>query len=229
MVVVLREPKLIFIEEPRTASRSTHIWLVKHMGGLSPWPPIGPKHVISPHNTRHMGPAEFKDHLRGGKVPRVAFLRGTLRRYDFFAFTRNPFSTLVSYWCKAKNLQLGGDPSRRAEHALAARCNTFKEYIQRLLKTRPGTLDEDSHHARLDHCDYALRFEDGYPEALFQFLGTRGLPVPRDKRNKFPHTGKTRGKSADWRSYYDDEMIEIVAGIYPKYLAHYNYSFDSPG
>lgn len=221
MVVVLKEPKLIFIEEPRTASRSTHIWMVKHLGGISPWQP-------SPHHPqRHMGPEAFKHHVRQNKVPRVAFLRDRLSQYASFAVVRNPFSTLVTYYLKAKSGVLSPH-GRQREHDLAASTRDFKEFIVQLLAKYPGLLSEQQHLCRLDACQHTLRFEDGYPDVLFKFLQERGMDVTKAQRKAFTHTGKTRNKR-DWRSHYkDDKIIDVVAGIYQQYLLRFGYDKPLP-
>ena len=225
MVVVLSQPRLIFIEEPRAASRSTHIWLVEHMGGISPWKPKNPQSKISSHTERHMGPVSFKRMVRHGQLPRVSFIDQELASYSYFAFVRNPFDTVVTYYCKAKIGQLGPQ-GRDVERKIGMESKNFTEFLRRILNELPNTLSEVSHHARLNHVEHILRFEQGFPRVLFEFLEEHGITVPAWSRKKMRREGRTSGKKKNWRDYYDEEAVEIVSGIYPEYLEKYGYTFD---
>lgn len=222
MVVILKKPKLIYIEEPRTASRSTHLWLTQHLDGIAPWP--AQKNGLSPYLVRHTEPLAFRKLVREGKLSRVNFLKGNMNQYEFFAFVRNPFNTVVSYYVKARTGMLG--LTRRKECALARKSKSFKQFLQLVLERLPGALSEEHHLARLDHIQHVLHFEDGYPGVLFRFLQGYGMRITQAQKKGFLHHGKTPCKRKDWRTYYDDEAKEIVAGIYPIYLRRYKYTFD---
>jgi hypothetical protein len=225
MVVVLREPKLIFIEEPRTASHSTHIWLIAQGLGMSPWYQPDKTKAADWH-TRHHGPVDFERALYRGDIPRADFLRNTLSEYDYFAFVRNPFNTLVTHYVKAKQSRL--DRKEGATQLNTARRSTsLTQYLQLLQAENPDKLPcEGFHLERLLPCRHVLKFEDGYPDVLFKFLERQGVALTDKQKAAFPHDNRTPRKKEDWRSYYDETSRKMAEEIYAKYTQLYNYKFE---
>ena len=66
--------------------------------------------------------------------------------------------------------------------------------------------------------DYLVRYET-LPESFNEVLGKLDLPpVALSRKNASNH--------ADWRSYYDDELIHMVTEFYQRDLDCFNYRFD---
>jgi hypothetical protein len=225
LVVVLEKPRLIFIEEPRTASRSTHEWLARQKLGVSPWDYTPGKGSLEGKFDRHMGFQDFKAMLSQGGCPNVNWLRQRIEQFKAFAFARNPFETLATYYQKARNGWLPR-PRRDWEIELARSTNGLAAFLRAVEDRAPGYLGDGSHMRRMAGCERVLRFERGVKEELFRFLGEHGVALSNAQRKAFPHKGKTAKKKQDWRKYYDDAAREHTARIYAEYLRLYNYSFE---
>lgn len=217
MVVVLPEHKLIYIEEPRAATRSTHTWLMEQLGGVRPWEEQGDVFLVK---ERHASPRQLKEWVEADALPAVAFLKGHWNEYQFFIFTHNPFHMLVTYYIVSRDRCGPGD---RIDAERARRAKDFTEFLQLLVTEVPGLLTEAPLLERLNGCDHAHRFEDGYPAVLFRLLKALGVPLTEEQEAAFPRVGKTPNKE-EWTSYYTSEAEKLVRSIYPEYIRRCGYA-----
>jgi hypothetical protein len=158
------------------------------------------------------------------EAARLIFGERALRSFYKFCFVRNPWSRLVSTY---SYLRKGGvnrtfTPWIR-EHILGPA--DFSEFVKSRLR-RPEVL-ADQHlrpqakfvcdRAGTLVVDYVGRFEN--IEADFDVIASR-LGIAR----RLPQ--KNASEHRDYRSYFDDEMIEIVGDVYQRDVELFGYTFD---
>ena len=154
--------------------------------------------------------------------------------YFSFAFVRNPWARLVS-WFEYFNREVnkhesgapseGGIPTGPARHPAYAQWKTysmmdFATWLRR-------------EHAQNSHrLSYQRYYEDENGKPLLNFIGkTENLQedfnIVCDKigipRQKLPHKNKTKHKH--YSTYYDDDTRELVAEKYAKDIERFGYSF----
>lgn len=226
-MIILRAHKLIYVQEPRTGTRSTHNWLVNQLGGLYPWNQKAclDKEGASWHPKRHVGPRAFARMLKHRELPHsVDFLRNTLGQYKYFMATRNPYDVVVTFFVDNKHKNVGEPRNQR--QVIAHESKDLLEYLQRITVETPGHVCDDENMARIRGIHHFFRYEDGYPNVLFQFLRGQGVPVTDKQIAAFPSMGKTPTKRLDWRSYYCEESKRMVGQLYARYLKRFGYSFE---
>lgn len=75
-------------------------------------------------------------------------------------------------------------------------------------------------HSRfVKHCDQVLRFED-LQKSFDDMCQTIGLPT-----HEIQMHNKTKGKPADYRSYYDDAARKTIETAFQDELDRYGYRF----
>ena len=209
MTVVLPKHKLVYIEAPRTASRTTHRWLLDRYEGVE----------LS--SKRHLGALPARQLLAQDD----SF--GSVADYRFFGFTRNPYSGMVSAWLQTK-CQPNIAEEWRWLQELAQATPDFPAYLKAAHETAGDAwLGAAKWVYRLRTCHDVLRFEDGFPEVLIAYLRYQGLCLHSDDILAIPHVGKSN-KNPDWRSYYNDEARELVGRVFRRYLRKYDYAFALP-
>lgn len=137
------------------------------------------------------------------------------REYFKFAFVRNPFDRFVSYcaFISRHSGQFRQSPS------------TFMKYV--LTEMKPT-----------DHLLYRPQWEfigDSQQHLLMDFTGrTEQLQEGYDRICEHLHIPSTRlersneSNHGDYRDYYDDELTQLVSGLYSEDLAQFGYAFDNP-
>lgn len=134
--------------------------------------------------------------------------------YFKFAFVRNPWALIVSYYHYIKLK----DTARRS--AIVNMMSGFDEYLlyeikrnkfsqSKLLTAKDGTL----------LVDYVGRFEDLYKD-YENICSKVGIVA------NIPHSNKS--VHSDFRSYYTDESAQLVADHWAEDIDRFGYSFDEP-
>lgn len=133
-----------------------------------------------------------------------------------FAFVRNPWDLLVSYW-----LFVGSTP-RHHRSRLTNGLGSFEHYVD--YELRRGKISQsrmlcDRHGALL--VDYVGRFESLHQD--FAHVCRRlGLAVT------LPHVNRTSVRDrADWRSYYSPALAARVADHFAEDIERFGYRFET--
>lgn len=151
--------------------------------------------------------------------------------YFKFAFVRNPWDRLVSWWSQFEflrsRLQSGAPVSQFAVYVLQ-RATTFDEFL-RNASDEIADIDGEKWIFR-NQIDY-LGDRDG--NVMVDFVG-RFESLSEDiskvsqrvlgRSPEFPHLNAS--KRSDYRSYYTDELAELVARRYARDIQTFGYSFD---
>lgn len=205
IMVISHEHKYLFIEIPLTASWAVRNELCRYYGGE----PILHKHAtVSEFKRRY--PADHHE-------------------YFVFAAVRNPLDQLVSRYLKMKNDHKGAFSSRDAlrsmklEHAdleqfrfIQENDASFPEYFKMYQRRPFSTLLDLSG----NHLDFVIRYE--HLQRDFSVLLKRlGL----EKARQLPVVNRTRGKGADWITYYTPEIVDQVKATCGPYMSRWGYEF----
>ena len=136
-----------------------------------------------------------------------------------FAFVRNPWARLVSWYHSCLK-----EPLSRNEFHRYIQANTscFEEFLNTTaglaLKTTVNQIDYVADSAGRPIVDFIGRFERLQQD--FQFIGTR-LQLPLT----LPHSNKGLAV-ADYRSFYNDETRDLVARRFQRDIEIFRYTFD---
>ncbi|TDM05607.1 MAG: hypothetical protein C4K60_12695 [Ideonella sp. MAG2] len=176
-----------------------------------------------------------EDVVRRGKVlarrqnttPKMLLMAELLAKSEFddllkFTVVRNPFDLLVARFLKQGGVRPGDDaPEEGSGKAAGLSFSTW------LNKTHEAMLSEQREsRAQLqyaDQVDMVIRFEAqqaGFDEVLKR-LGVK------EPLRLYPDPEKPGPKTLDYRRFYGDEDVALVARLYAKTLSRFGYSFDS--
>jgi len=130
------------------------------------------------------------------------------RVYWKFAFVRNPYDRLVS-WYLAIHKHKGEWKSELDLHVLS--CKTFEEFIK---NPHPKVLI--TQFEKVIGCDMYFKFEE-YNEEVKDVA--RALKIPYEYRKE------NESKEFDYRDYYTPELRRIVEERYKKDLEFFKYEY----
>jgi hypothetical protein len=206
-MIISHKYKYLFVEIPLTGSYSIRHELCSYYDGS----PILHKHATYP-DFRKMATAEERD-------------------YFVFATVRNPLDKLVSRYFKYRMDHKGAFSNPESPRTLVADYSDlrkyeiikgsdlgFDDYFRRYCKRPYGDLIDLSG----DHLDYVIRFErlqEDFSHVLRLLEIEQVRPVP--------HSNKTRGRRANWESYYTPDIIEQAKRVCGPYMRKWNYEFPS--
>ena len=204
-MVISHLHRYLFIEIPITASSAIHRELCEHYDGI----PILHKHATWSQFQRTATRDE--------------------RTYFVFATVRNPLDKLVSRYFKlktypeyvfsdsesTKSLTIDYSDRRKREY-IGTTTATFDTFFREYGRRPYGSLIDVSG----DHVDFVIRFErlqDDFSQVL-RLLGLKQVqPVPVAK--------KTKGREADWTSYYTPDIIDQAKKVCGPFMKKWGYEF----
>ena len=133
-----------------------------------------------------------------------------------FAFVRNPWSRLVSWY-----LMCVGKPRNQFQHYVKANTENFDDF----LRLTSGIAEKTT----FNQVDYVC---DEQGKLILDFVGRfETLPADfgyvcrqLDVNLELPHLNK--GKQGDYRSYYNAEARNLVAKRFERDIRTFQYSFD---
>jgi hypothetical protein len=128
--------------------------------------------------------------------------------YFKFAFVRNPWDRVVSWYMFSKSLE-NPDQSRDLTSI------GFKEYIKKFGNIWSN--EQQDQYKFVGCCDFIGRFEN-LQEDFNSVCDKIGIP-----RQQLPYRNKTKHKH--YTEYYDDETREIVAKRFAKDIEYFGYEF----
>lgn len=147
--------------------------------------------------------------------------------YFKFAFVRNPWDRLVSWWEMIQQNAAAGKPMNGFQHYVLSRANTFEQFILRRGGEYP---DYDGvkciFRNQLDYMrdgagscvDFVGRFEN--LRADFEFVMSRlGVTAP-----PLPHLNSSNHRH--YSTYYSDALGELVSREYAVDIAAFGYRFE---
>ncbi|MEE3370515.1 MAG: sulfotransferase family 2 domain-containing protein [Planctomycetota bacterium] len=213
-MLVSHQHRFIFIHVPKTAGRSLRTGLKPyaqnvHDYWLNRWVHRcgGRCNVIAP--TKHRW---LRSHTTA-KRARCYYPRQLYEQYWKFAFVRNPWDWLVSYYHFVTS-----HPNHRNHQKLSA-LGSFENYI-RTIAVKPKFQQKDFVTDRQGKLivNFIGRFE-----TLQQSVSTinEQLGIQIDIGNK-----RNTSRHRDYRTYYDSELIRIVQERYRPDIEFFGYQFD---
>jgi hypothetical protein len=132
--------------------------------------------------------------------------RPQYKNYFKFAFVRNPWDRVVSWYFFAKR---SDDIERNTSDI------SFKEFLNTKLNVWANPNQDQYEFTKC--CDFAGRCEN-FQEDFNVVCDKIGIP-----RQQLPHTNKSKHKH--YTEYYDDETRRIVAERYAKDIEYFGYEF----
>lgn len=188
-MIVSHQYKFIYIGVPKTATNSIINAISKIKGDITY------NFCQPPH--RHAG------------VETASRLLPEARDYFKFAFCRNPWDWLVSFYTWSKVM-------KKIDHDM-----TLSEYITRAEKEKQSNfkkkVSQVDHIENVKRLDMLGRFENLQQD--FNMICDRlSLPI-----QKLPVINKT--EHSDYRSYYDDKAKERVEALYREDIETFGYDF----
>jgi|TARA_R110000787_G_scaffold29630_2_gene80305 hypothetical protein len=207
MAVVVRKPTVItFIDIPKTASTSIASWLVEHAGGFQ---------FLKRHTTCRKMQNVYKD---------VGHT---------FCVIRNPWDRMVSYYHHhifklTRNIQevtdhAGEHPRHKDKDYQIDHCEMvlnhlskgFKFFIQNFDQWGWSSWSKQQQHWT-EGVDQILRYES-LDHDFVSIQRMIGCAIPLPKINV--------GSHRDYKTYYDQETIDIVAKHFATDIALFNYNY----
>jgi hypothetical protein len=206
-MIISAEHKFIFVAVPKTGTHAVRQALRKHMG---------------PQDLEQVGlfvrkefPIPELASLRHGHLS-LQQVRPYLKPEEFqsffkFAFVRNPFDRFVSYcaFITRTDDRFEKNPRGVMRHFIA---NPPWKHI--LFQPQHSFLTDESGELLTDHVGRVEEMQVSFDEI------SRRIGIPSEQLTKV-NTSKRR----DYRDYYDEELIEGVARLYPRDLELFRYEF----
>lgn len=214
-MLISHQHRFLFVHVPKTAGLSiasaldnhTHhperVWFNRGLSRLGI-------------NINHYGPTTWRRERVHASAQRIRSVFGekVFDRCFKFAFVRNPWDRLVSYYHYVSSKDNHHRKSR------VQRLGGFREYLQyeaRRNKVDQSRLLTDPKSGEL-LVDFVGRFENLADD--FDFVCHRiGVEVEMPHRNASKHR--------DYRTYYDDETAEFVATHWAEDIERFGYTFDA--
>jgi chondroitin 4-sulfotransferase 11 len=200
-----RERKFIFIHIQKTAGTSVEVALASIApDGIRRFDDLPESH--DPLKNRHLFASDLKKYLD----------EDIWNSYYKFAFVRNPWSRLVSWY----NMCIER-PTTPFMRLVKREANTFEEFLN-LSQWR-------AERTTFNQADYVTDAAGGL---IVDFVG-RFERITEDFRTvcehlhvdlKLPH--KNRGIPADYRTYYNHRTRQLVAGRFARDIEMFGYSFE---
>ena len=136
------------------------------------------------------------------------------KSYFRFAFVRNPWDRLVSYW-RDKVIRRNKFDFSDSEQGF----ESFVDYIAMKVDMERGNphLRLQSSLIDLNHIDFLGRFEN-FQTDLREVMGLLDIEATIKKKN-------ASGRKADYHEYYTERTREKVAELYKKDIRIFNYEF----
>ncbi len=199
---ILHDYQCIFVHIPKTAGNS-----VSHVLNQLP----RESDNLSPKISKHAKAFEIK-YLLGEEL---------WEQYFSFAFVRNPWSLMVScyhWWLqKAKDIKYHSGKAKQV-----AAMKDFNEFMQskfgrKMINERYGNMFDwisENNKIIVDYVGKLETIEKDW-EHICEQLKIKQMPLP--------HINKS--KHRDYRKYYNDESIQIVAERFKKTIDLFDYSF----
>jgi ligand-binding SRPBCC domain-containing protein len=191
--------RCIFVGIPKTASQSIALSLFGNLGG---------------------------GHTDARRYRRV--FGSDFDRYFKFTFVRNPWDRLVSTYFFLKNGGITPRAKAWSETHLSA-FDSFASFVEAWVTADnvAGWRNFRPQHAYVASgdgtlvVDYVGRFER-LAQDVSTVCGRLGVDAT------LLHENATRGREADYRSYYTDAMAEAVGQVYARDVELFGYRFDRP-
>ena len=206
-MIISRKHRYIFFAIPKTGTHSVRQALRAQMG------PEDLEQVGLFENKRFPFP-EFAD-IRHGHIStqqiRPVVGDEVFNGYTKFAFVRNPFDRFVSY-CSFTTRQQGQfdrNPRGVMEHFLA---NPPWQHI--LFQPQHQFVTDEQGNLLTDYVGRVEQIQESY-DAIAQRTGIPTAVLERVNSSR----------RADYRDYYDDELIQGVARLYARDLELFGYQF----
>ena len=163
-----------------------------------------------------IGPSSWRRGRKHSSASQVKIMlpENTFNEYFKFAYVRNPWALLVSYYHFIK-----GDKAAKRSSRIN-NMSGFDEYLLYEIKRNKFSQSKflvDSEGSLL--VDYVGRFENLVQD--YETICSR-IGIPSD----IPH--KKKSTHQDYRSYYNDDTAQLVADHWAEDIRRFNYSFDEP-
>lgn len=234
-MIVSHAHRFLYVRPKKVASSSVFIALQQH---LQPNDLIGKDGqlmrktgVSKPVPTRSgKGLWKLRPHA---SLQRISYVLGPeILKYRIITLARNPWDRAVSeyYWYRSvhKGTQVTEDVQKDFEAFLLkrARLGAARRFVDRLEGRKRISKMEQSELCTLDGTFFAdnVVFYENLQVGLEELSKEMGLDIKLpEKREK----GEVRDKkSRDWRSFYTDKGVEIVAKACANDIKLFGYSFD---
>lgn len=226
--MVSHQHRFIFIHIPKTAGTSIedafdHFSEFKGRGGqdhrtIRDLEPLRPEYFLTPDAGRYRDLGRrYANRLRNTKNPanRIYVNADQYQDYFKFSFVRNPWSRAVSWY---KNVIR--DEIHRAEFKIPENIS-FKEFI--IDYPDNWGLKPQTHWLKSFNGDYPLDFVGRF-ESLESDFKEACAKIGSPPNISLPH--KIKGNGVDYRTFFDQESVEILAERYSEEIDFFGYSFD---
>jgi hypothetical protein len=202
--MILSEHRLIFVHIQKTGGNAITM-------GLGQWPGDPMKHFTALELRRVTGETVWEESFK-------------------FAFVRNPWDRLVSWWSMVNALRgdyLAGRPLNRFQSTVLSKTSCFEDFVglDDVIVDTDGTkcvqrnqidyICDENGKVIVDFVGRFERLQEDVNLALADRLG---------KKLTLPHANSSVRK--DFRSYYTPALAEKVARIFERDIAAFGYSFD---
>ena len=190
-MIISPKYKFVFIATEKTGSATIHKTLL---------PCVKDKNLIN-ESQLYLG----DKHL---SCPNLIKQRPQYKNYFKFAFTRNPWDRVVSWYFFVKNSK---NPKRNTSGI------SFKEFVTNPREPNVWGARNQFQYEFTKKCDFIGKTEN--IQADFDTICDK-IKIPRQK---LPHKNATKHKH--YTEYYDDETKEIVEERFAKDIEYFNYKF----
>lgn len=212
-MIVSYSHQFLFIHVPKTAGASIHQALLPYAHDttnhwMNRFLRLFGIHV---NHFTHYKAKLFRGHSTAGEV-RSQLPRHVYDNFFKFAFVRNPWDLLVSYYHYIRRKQT------HHRHGHVLRLQSFEEYVdyevrRNRVSQKRFVTDENGEIL----VDFIGRFESLREDFAYVAQSLR-IPARLDHFNKSEHR--------DYRSYYNDHLIELVAEHFREDIEMFGYTFD---
>jgi hypothetical protein len=175
---------------------------------------------------------QFDPHKhRFARELRAAYGEEIWRSYFKFAFVRNPWDRLVSWWEMMRRNSLEGRPMNGFQRLILARARTFEEFIRAgdieihdpdgskwIYRNQIDYLSDEEGRLLVDYVGRFERLQADFAEVAAR-LGTPPVALP--------HANRTERRP--FESYYSPELRDHVGRRYQRDIETFGYRFDDTG
>lgn len=213
-MLISNSHKFIFIHIPKTAGKSVRSALAPYCGNPEDVLINRLLSTVGINVNWFIGPVSWRrgrTHTTAAQA-KVMLPETVFNEYFKFAYVRNPWDLMVSYYHYIKST----DTAKRS--ARVNKMSGFDDYL--LYEIKRNKFSQSKYLIAKDGTllvDYVGRFEDLYKD--YEFICSKvGIVSDIPHRNKTVH--------ADFRSYYTDETAQLVADHWAEDISRFGYSFD---